>query len=258
MKKFCLIILALAGILFSCTNDADTTYESDSNITVEYENISDNMSELNIPNPEALPSNDKIIGITEGINEQEDIKTEIPFFDIYQYLNLLIDYFHDSYEIGDTLIDHNIMYLCALLCACSENVEPMFVQFTENDGVITISEDEMETLAVWLFGDSIDLSLYHNTFSGYYDTFYSDSGVYTFSKARDYWNAKDDYFYYRDNMTLEENNETITVEIIIENTGYLVDASIEQIEKCMQYRFAKNVYNGLVYYQLIEVKECLK
>ncbi|MDD6266244.1 MAG: hypothetical protein PUB34_08120, partial [Clostridia bacterium] len=40
MKKFYLIILALAGLLFSCTKDIDTTHES-------FENSSYNISYIN-------------------------------------------------------------------------------------------------------------------------------------------------------------------------------------------------------------------
>jgi len=183
-------------------------------------------------------------------------KTVQNFKDIYKYMNLLIDYFNTPYEIGDPLDSHNVLYLCAALCACCEEGEPAFVSFSvSEDYIMTISKAELDVLAGHLFGESVDLTKYHNTFSGKFDTFNTVSEVYTFSTATDYWQG-DGYYYLRDDMVVQENEKFLSFEMTIQNTGYLVDSSVQPVQKRMRYLFEKKVFDGLVYPQLIKIAEC--
>lgn len=178
------------------------------------------------------------------------------FKDIYKYMNLLIDYFNTPYEIGDPLDSHNVLYLCAALCACCEEGEPAFVSFSvSEDYIMTISKAELDVLAGHLFGESVDLTKYHNTFSGKFDTFNTVSEVYTFSTATDYWQG-DGYYYLRDDMVVQEDEKFLSFEMTIQNTGYLVDSSVQPVQKRMRYLFEKKVFDGLVYPQLIKIAEC--
>ena len=64
-------------------------------------------------------------------------------------MNLLIEYFHDSYEIGDTLIDHNVMNLCATLGGSSEGEKMVFARFIANDNVDNEFVYYQEAIYVW-------------------------------------------------------------------------------------------------------------
>lgn len=262
-KKKLLIITVLSLFLFGCMRDNTMIKTKQQNDCMDFLANEDT----------TLQEQDHIyhawgVRLPEGKELYQSVKQNLGrrlpvyakpvqnFKDIFKYMNLLIDYFNTPYEIGDPLDSHNILYLCAALCACWGEGEPAFVSFSVNENyIMTVSKTELEGLAGRLFGESVDLTKYHNTFYGKFDTFNAVSEVYTFSMATDYW-LGEEHYYLRDDMVVQEDEKFLSFEMTIQNTGHLVDSSVQSVQKRMRYLFEKKVFDGLVYPQLLKVTEC--
>jgi len=171
------------------------------------------------------------------------------FYPPEKYLNVLIDYFSTPYVQGDPLEDHNILYLCAVMC--SSETPPSLPGMTHENGILTIPRQEAEALALRLLGTPVDLTMYHPAFAGTADRYDEEQDAYIFRTGRDYWNG--DEHHYSD-MVMRKEGDMLTVEITIKNTGYMTDSSVEPVEKRMAYHFRQIVREGIQYPQLTEVE----
>jgi len=191
--------------------------------------------------------------IPDAPHVSENLTAEL-FMPIRNYMNLLTDYVHKPYEIGDSLEDCNILYLCAVICACMDPDAPVYADFTVEGYGITIAKSELEHLAACLFGDNVDLTDYHDTFSGDCDKYYEDTDQYTFATGRDYWNG-DNSIIASGSLVIHEDDTAVTVEVSVGHYSSIGAPADPDSFRDYVYYFEKVESRGIGYLRLISIEE---
>jgi hypothetical protein len=192
------------------------------------------------------------------LNNTEHPITTVDFMKIHNYMNILVDYFHSPYKIGDSISDINIMYLCASLCCNGylsgyKNIVNLNVD--ESETIFSIPENELDRLAKLLFGNISILDYNHFLpVNGYYDKYIEESSLYTFTAARDYWNG-DNYYIDIDNSVVSEDDD----ELIVKADVYPYDSIASQGDNNngtkLSYTFEKIIDREIAYYRLLKINE---
>ena len=178
------------------------------------------------------------------------------FLPIINYMNVLTDYVHEPYQMGDSLVDNNILFLFSLLCSCMDPDAPVYADFTVDDTVITITKSELERLAECLFGDNFDLTEHHSTLNGKINGYDPDTDSYTFFRGTDYRgdNITIDY----DSVVITEEDDTVTVEVSLGLYPSMGDPADPDSFKDYVYHFEKVESRGIGYLKLISITELMK
>ncbi len=189
-------------------------------------------------------------------NEQHVLDTSYPFLEINQFMDIFVRFFHDEYSKGDEL-KGNALYATALLCINAANNEHATFSIPESvDGRYgTISRRDLEYIAKKIFGEGVDLTKYHSTFTGTYDGYFPDEEAYHFGNGTDWWHD-DPCAIDHDTVVIEEVSAKPT---LIYSAG--IDIYDEQFSdvvaesKYLTYTFKKVCDNELMYLRLVSIED---
>lgn len=172
--------------------------------------------------------------------------------DIRSYMNYLVNYIHEPFEVGDDLGGSNLLYLVFLNCNSN--------YYYYKDRGLRMTEDAVEIpgkfareLCEILTGKEYDLTKYHDYFLICSDEYSAESDMYTFYTGRDYWNG-DNYFI----------DESVPLKVTKSGTGITVDARVyysagigedKQNIRDLRYEFEKTEFCETVQYRIMSISE---
>ena len=215
MKKFLLfaLLITLVFCLISCKSDV-----SDQNDISDKTDVSDTTDD-----------SEKLI---EGQKLSE-------------YMNYLVQYFHEPYNAGEDVSDKNLLYLMFLHSFYNKE----YLDFVETDDVfLTVKNSGLQSLAKVMFGSHVDLNMYHDKLNEA-TTYSQDTDTYKLSYATDYWGG--DFFYINPEkeLIIKEEGNLITVICETYESSMLFSEEKNNV-RTMKYVFSKTPYNDVVFYYL--------
>lgn len=228
MKRFLLITLLSLLVLglISCKSDTsnnDITDTTENNVTTK--------------DPIDTDKKDDTPNLTEGQS-------------ISDYMNYLVQYFHEPYNAGDDISDTNLLYLMFLHSFYNRDS----LDFVEVDDVfLNINDKGLQILTRNMFGEHVDLTAFHDKMNEA-TTFNQDTNTYKLSYATDYWGG--DFFYINSEkeLVIKEENNLITV--ICETYEAPMLFSDEKSNfRTMKYVFSKTSYNNVIFYRLESISQ---